>query len=84
MAYRIPFPKKKKADKRGPFTFFTDGRTRSMNWKFILERRAALENEAEILRTSKMKGALHAATLVDAAVEVLFEELVTLSKSEEE
>lgn len=84
MPWRIPFPRSEKPDRRGPYTFFKDGKTRAENWAFLQEKHGKLERLAAELRQSNMKEALHAATLVDAAAEVLFEGCVKATRKDDE
>lgn len=84
MRWRFIVEKKKKPEKRGPFTFFKDGKTRAQNWQTITTNRRKLVDIAEELRKSSAREILQAATLVDAAIETLDEAAVVQAKPDEE
>ncbi len=73
-------PKEPRPERRGPFTIFKDAAMRKRRTAEIYRNRAYLEVAAEQLRLCSDPYCLHAATLVDAAIESLDEGLVNLAK----
>ncbi len=72
--------KEPKPEKRGPYVIFKDTFMRPQRWEALKQNRALLEDAAQKLRTSDDGYCLQAASLVDAAIEVIDDGMANLCR----